>query len=64
MQDKNGKLLDLGMIVSIINQPDLFDSHGWILIDFIEMGVHTYYFLQHCVTQEIRLFESKDIERG
>jgi len=64
MQDNSGKRLDLGMIVSVINHSDLFDSNGWIVYEFVDVGIFTHIFLKHCITQEIRIFESKDIERG
>lgn len=64
MQDKYGNRLDLGMIVNVINQPDLFDSNGWIVYEFVDVGIFTHIFLKHCITHEIRIFDGKDIERS
>jgi hypothetical protein len=64
MIDRNGNKLDIGSIVRIINQTNIpFDVEGWIVSDFIEVGIFTHIFLKHCITHEIRIFDSKDIER-
>jgi len=63
MQDRTGYKLNIGTIVRVFNEPSIPDSDTWVFHDFIEMGVHTYYFFRNCFTNEIRIFDPKNIER-
>jgi len=64
MKDRLGNRIDIGMIVHVVGQPDIFFDDNWVLVDFLEMGIFTHYILRNCFSNEIKIFDSKDIERG
>lgn len=63
MQDKNGFRLNEGMIVHVLNHPEIAEGENWVVHDFIEAGIFVFIILRNCMTNEIRIFDSPDIER-
>jgi hypothetical protein len=61
MRDHNDHILHEGELVFVLHHPEVFISDSWMVLDFL--GCTKDFVLQHYISNEIRIFNQRDVER-